>query len=815
MLNASQEISSSPAKASVELATLLQNDPHLTQFKLVHLVTSPETPDQHSVSSIEGDLSYSDNGVYAYASWLLMGGNTLVTNSTPDAKLKNTTWSTAQATLALEQVERKLQTIQQLSQRISREKPEDVAGPLLRLHGYSIDTASSSSSPEKAKSNDNSTSDKENTTTTSLSLRTMRDRCDRLVKQSQVYEGMASRVEATLSRAWKTFYTSTLVLQRLIHISKVLKIVMKLRFEAWKVMDVSTSSSSLDLLLPMITSPTASSSNPISSNASMVDLRELTRAAASVSVMKELLHLPEIQEAPISIVEQLRPEVDRLIRIVRNAAAKLMEEYPQSSDTSDGDTEDLLGGNSRNASSVYLSAALQVYYSLGELPSAVWTTVSSISDSVEKATGAILNPAAMQRLVEAVKTEAKALATKEESTASSNLVSGLKSKASSSDPVYERMRIKVLKEKRAQAASKVAHATLEACVQVWDLQRVLMRKSDPVTRQNYLTLVSQYPVPERFRTAEEMNSTKSDRDKQRSIFTIFFNGLCISLGSRLQKLLKYDNGVISREVAALYPFIRSEYLGVVKAIHDVIQAGSSINSFSTTDVTSGYSIQGSSGILGGSSSLIEAGFFSFMERSDNPLLSTQSDSWTTISMTSKGTHHPRAHLSHHSSALAVIYSSSEWNSLQGSGSSIGLQPLQQAFISEVQKRLQQPLETMFPESVNVDENGILTTVFPLLPSKYDIEKLEKRICDVLGEGDPKMGELSLVKILTECVVETVEKICALAKNASSGVHEDSLMKDNFIATENLVHDLKVANLMVSCLFVFWHKGLQISISCLC
>jgi len=808
VLNASHEVLKGPEKASIELATLLKNDPHLTRFNLTQLVSNPDTLEDHQVSSLDG-ISFeesSHNGVYAYASWLLTdgcgGGNTTegVVNIPSDAKQLqgSITWSTTQATLALRQVEGTLRLIQQLSQRISREKPEDVAGPLLRLHGYSLDTVSSPTLKETSQHSNKDGFKNKEIPSKSLSLRTLRDRCDRLHKQSQVYEGMASRVELTLSRAWKTFSTSTLVLQRLIHTSKVLKIVMKLRFEAWKVMDVSTFSSSLDLFLPMITSSTSTNISSLSSNTSVVDLRELTRAAASVSVMKELLQSPEIQEGPITIVEQLRPEVDRLIRLVRNAAAKLMEEYPQSSDRADsGETDDLLEGNtSRNASSVYLSAALQVYYSLGELPSAVWTTINSISDLVEKATGAVLNPAAMQRLVEAAKTEAKTLAAKEESTSPSNLVSGLKNKTTS-DPVYERMRIKVLKEKRAHAASKVAQATLEACLQVWNLQRILMRKSDPVTRQNFFTLVCQSPIPERFRPAEKLYSTKPDREKQRSIFTIFFNSICISLGSRLQKLLKYDNGVISREVAALYPFIRSEFVGVVKAIHDVMQASSSINPFSSSDVASGYTTQRSGGILGGSSSLMEAGFFNFMERNGNPSQTTQSDTWTTISRSNKGYHSSRVHISHSSSALASIYGSDEWNSLQGSGSTIGFQPLQQAFISEVQKRLQQPLETMFPESVNVDENGILTSVFPLLPSKYDIDKLEKLIIDVLGEGDPKMGEFNLVKILTECVVETVEKICALAKNASSGTQEDNLMKDNFVPTENLVHDMKLVNLMVS------------------
>jgi hypothetical protein len=100
-------------------------------------------------------------------------------------------------------------------------------------------------------------------------------------------------------------------------------------------------------------------------------------------------------------------------------------------------------------------------------------------------------------------------------------------------------------------------------------------------------------------------------------------------------------------------------------------------------------------------------------------------------------------------------------------------------------------------------------LFPLLPSKYDIETLEKRVCEELSLADPRSGggEFSMVPTLSECVVVMVEKLCALARSASSGIHEDSLMNDNFVASEQLLHDIKVASVMVSDITVLMHKSI--------
>ena len=45
-----------------------------------------------------------------------------------------------------------------------------------------------------------------------------------------------------------------------------------------------------------------------------------------------------------------------------------------------------------------------------------------------------------------------------------------------------------------------------------------------------------------------------------SLFSLFWAQMCIGLGGRIQRLLKYDNGSLESDVAALYPAVRSTSL---------------------------------------------------------------------------------------------------------------------------------------------------------------------------------------------------------------------------------------------------------------
>ena len=97
----------SAAAASASLALLLREDNLLTQHEL-HVSGKPE------------------EAAFSYAAALLETDDQHVVQQ--------------KAREALGEVERKLALVQSLAERVSRTSPEAVAGPLLRLHGYSLDS---------------------------------------------------------------------------------------------------------------------------------------------------------------------------------------------------------------------------------------------------------------------------------------------------------------------------------------------------------------------------------------------------------------------------------------------------------------------------------------------------------------------------------------------------------------------------------------------------------------------------------------------------------------------------------------------------
>ncbi|KAK1748880.1 hypothetical protein QTG54_000819 [Skeletonema marinoi] len=194
--------------AADALALLLQEDPLLLQHGL----------NLYSAGTVSSDASGDDNheentddAAYAYAASLLHDDGS-------SASSNNGGWIWAQ--------------------RVSRDSPAKVAGPLLRLHGFEL--SESSESPSQKSNNDVAT------------LTATRDKADRLERQSQVLSTSA-RIECDS------------------------KMILRLQFEARKL------GSGLDL--------------DSISQGGVIDLRDLTRAAASVAVMEDLLSHPSLSPA--------------------------------------------------------------------------------------------------------------------------------------------------------------------------------------------------------------------------------------------------------------------------------------------------------------------------------------------------------------------------------------------------------------------------------------------------------------------------------------------------------------------------------------
>ena len=118
------------------------------------------------------------------------------------------------ATKALAKVDRKLALVESLSQRISREAPEEVAGPLLRLHGFEL------------ASTDNDDESKKGSSTNLVTLTVTRDKAERLKRQSQLLDTVAKRVESTLQRGVTHMESATTRLSRVLELSATLKMIL-------------------------------------------------------------------------------------------------------------------------------------------------------------------------------------------------------------------------------------------------------------------------------------------------------------------------------------------------------------------------------------------------------------------------------------------------------------------------------------------------------------------------------------------------------------------------------------------------------------
>lgn len=775
--------------AADALALLLKEDPLLLQHGL----------NLYSGGSVSSDAAgddkheeNTDDAAYAYAASLLHDDGS-------SASSNNGGWMSSsgeyrqRATEALAEVDRKLALVESLAQRVSRDSPDKVAGPLLRLHGFEL--SASSESPSQNINSDVAT------------LTATRDKADRLERQSQVLSTVAHRVETALQRGVTRMESATTRLSRVLELSATLKMILRLQFEARKL------GSGLDL--------------ESISQGGVIDLRDLTRAAASVAVMEDLLSHPSLspasQEGSIDVVENLRPGAEAVAKSVRQAAAGLMDELQSQS------TSATVSSLSR------LGATLQVYFHLGELPDASWRAVTSAFTAAEKASAHLFHPTAVKRMKESAQSEAMALA-EVEAAKSKDGKDDFKAKDSRQrkkhlDTIYERLYIRKLREKRTAAASKWATEVSDASSRVWNLHRVLAARNDPVTRKNFLEVVAESVVPNDFAGAEEalLQAQNENKDIENvtdklnvqdfSLFSLFWVQLCLGLAGRLQRLLKYDGGSLESDVAALYPSVRSASLEMVTELHDVMQMGSA-----SSDDATGLSSMGSgwnpTGVMGGSAVLEDSVFLGgavgmngslddpFGSRADEAagggLLGASADAWTHPSSTYDAAldadgSRPTADASPlpSSSALAV-FSSQEWVTLQGEkvsdGVPMGLSPLRSSFLEQCKMRLFKPLEFMFQEAVSVDENGVAIPVLPTLPSRYDISKIDSNIREELSLADPRQGggDFSMATMISDPIVSMVHEFCVLAKRAISDIDDDEEAD-----TEAMAHNLKVAGVMVS------------------
>lgn len=126
--------------------------------------------------------------------------------------------------------------------------------------------------------------------------------------------------------------------------------------------------------------------------------------------------------------------------------------------------------------------------------------------------------------------------------------------------------------------------------------------------------------------------------------------------------------------------------------------------------------------------------------------------------------------------------------------------MQKAYFIGVSKRLQAPLKSLFVENRVVDENGIDVKMLPNLPTITDLKILEDTFRNELAVADPREGggEFSMATTISEYIVDTIEIICSMAQGAFSGVSKNNLLHElKGTVTEDLLHDMKVASVLVS------------------
>jgi len=700
----------SAAQAASSLALLLREDRLITEYEL-------------NVSGKTEEVAFS------YAAALLENeeGSGL-SGSTAHQEV------TQRATDALAEVHRKLALVESLAERVSRTSPEAVAAPLLRLHGFSLESPNQQSGETAS-----DVAGIGNTAT----LATSRERGERLKRQGEVLEGVARRVEASLHRGLERMETVTSRLSRVLSLSATLKMILRLKFESSKLQGFD-----------------------------LEDPRDLTRAAASVAVVEDLLSRPELKDGnQIDAVEDIRPGIEQTASAVRRSAANFLDKHYHRN----------AGSPASNSSAVVqLGTTLQVYYHLGELPQAVWNVVGHALEAADRVSAEFFSVETIAKIMENATAEAKRSAV-----------------GKPGDSNAHRMLKKKLKEFRAAAATKWGAGITEAALEVFNLNRVLCRKTDPVGRIVYVDVVAAAEIPPLYQRKDPNNSDFN-------IFSLFWESLCSALANRVSAALELDNGRYAADAAALYPAVRSASLDIMGFLQDSMQAG--LGAATLDDGTSAAT----SGILGGSESLdgIFIGLGTPKEASsavEASLGGTSADKWTRAESQSSS---PENFISSSTAlSLSAIFQSAEWKVLEGSAPRPkGLYPLQRAFERDSMERLCAPLQYMFPDNISLDETGPAASTLPLLPSKYDVQKFDEIIRHELSLADPREGggDLSAVKMIAGTVVHMVQQFCAQAKNALCNPSEDACLNADGAMTSIMAHDIKVTKILVSLSDYRWY-----------
>lgn len=568
--------------------------------------------------------------------------------------------------------------------------------------------------------------------------------------------------------------------------------------------------------------------------------------------------------------------MERAALAVRRLAASLLAEQ-----------QSLHGAST---SSTKLGGILQIYFHLNELPQAVWSAVSSSLSTVEKAAAEIFNPKAIQRIRETASLEAKAALMGAEqqqqlaeggstsAVASSgvggNATGGISGGAPTgstalrtkkqTEQQLDRLVTKKIKEQRSELAVRWANSVSEATLQIAALQRVLSMKSDPVSRKNFLQVVAtSAEVPHQFIQAEKYleqfvysrssttTSGIANAQQHLHILNLFWTQMCLSLGNRLSRLLKYENGKLVDEVAALYPALRAASLSMLCTIDE--DPGKARGMIGDSDGGL-HGVMGV-GILGGSSLLKDDFWYMQQQGEDSSgkgaFMKISADSWTCDTNSednSANTQNVANVISAPSSTISGSSSSSihrlEWKILTGefggrrredkyAETNIGFSLLQASFIENSSKRLCAPLPGLFSQNqMLIDASGAEgisgVSSLPTLPSRYDLQNIESLVRDHLSLADPRQGggEFGMIPVLCATINDMVVQFLSAAQEATSFASENFgdafsggvemgdkyLRGDDLSPSEALMHDVKLAGVIVS---VRYFDGESRSITLLC
>lgn len=527
----------------------------------------------------------------------------------------------------------------------------------------------------------------------------------------------------------------------------------------------------------------------------------------------------------VAVIEAMRPEVEKAALAVRRLAASLLTEQHSLQATSATSTS-RLGG------------ILQIYFHLNELPQAVWSAVSSTLSAAEKAAGLYLNPKQINKILEqANRDAADALEAEhlQDHVLPSSSSSESKQQKKRTDVQLERLKRKYVKMNRSQLAQHWSSVVGDAVRQISTLHRVLALKSDQVKRQSFLQVVAQSKsgVPDEFAPAQNYLRTQA-QDQSINILHLFWTQLCLSLGNRMSRLLKYEGGRLAGDVAALYPVLRAASLSVLGDVKfDDLGGGgggSGNNGYGGGEGLEGFS-HGASGSLGGNIFQQEAETES--NRTKGRLsFNTSADSWTVPASTSSSLFGARDEGNKNQANARApdmtggsdsnVLNSTEWKIImgeyspkvrEGAAAVIGLSALHSYFQEVSLARLCATLPGLFAREasmagLDMETEGVHTgfdatePTFPTLPSRYDLTKLETLIKDELALADPRQGggEFSMVPFLCNNVVQMIAKFCRASQNATSSSIFDKvsyLQDDEWAPTEVLSHDFKLTAVISS------------------